>query len=105
VHRAAGGVRQPPAEQFVGLSIDGQAVQTSIDPKVQRAAEAALASEHRNVAMVAIDASTGQILAVVSDPVSDAYDQSLQGEYPPGSTAPLSGGGGKRGQADCSARR
>ncbi|MGO9974583.1 MAG: penicillin-binding transpeptidase domain-containing protein [Solirubrobacteraceae bacterium] len=64
----------------------GQAIQTSIDPKVQRAAEAALSSEHRNVALVAINASTGQILALVSDPVAAAYDDALQGEYPPGST-------------------
>ncbi len=64
----------------------GRPVITTIDPGVQRAAEAALAGEHRNVAMVAIRASTGQVLAVVSDPVSDAYDQALEGEYPPGST-------------------
>lgn len=64
----------------------GRPVITTIDPSVQRAAEAALAGEHRNVAMVAIRASTGQVLAVVSDPVSYGYDQALQGEYPPGST-------------------
>jgi cell division protein FtsI/penicillin-binding protein 2 len=64
----------------------GKPVITSIDPAVQRAAEAALAGEHRNVAMVAIRASTGHVLAVVSDPVSYAYDQALEGEYPPGST-------------------
>jgi cell division protein FtsI/penicillin-binding protein 2 len=64
----------------------GRPVATSIDPAVQRAAEAALAGVHRNVAMVAMRASTGQVLAVVSDPVSYAYDQALQGEYPPGST-------------------
>ncbi len=64
----------------------GQPIRTSIDPKVQRAAEAALASEHRDVALAAVDAATGQIAAVVSDPVSTAYDDALQGEYPPGST-------------------
>jgi len=64
----------------------GQAVRTSIVPAVQRAAEAALAGVHHNVAMVAMRASTGQVLAVVSDPVAYGYDQALQGEYPPGST-------------------
>ena len=64
----------------------GQTVSTSIDPTVQRAAESALAGVPHNVAMVAMRASTGQVLAVVSDPVSYAYDQALQGEYPPGST-------------------
>ena len=69
---------------FPGRS--GKPVQTSIDPTVQRAAEGALAAESHNVALVAVRPSTGQILAVVSDPTSYAYDQALQGEYPPGST-------------------
>ena len=64
----------------------GQAVQTSLDPRVQRAAEAAIATSTRpNVAMVAIRASTGQVLAIVADPTS-GYDTALQGAYPPGST-------------------
>jgi cell division protein FtsI/penicillin-binding protein 2 len=64
----------------------GKPVVTSIDPYVQRAAEAALATEHHNAALVAIRPSTGQVLAVVSDPTSYGYDQALQGQYPPGST-------------------
>ncbi len=64
----------------------GKPVQTSIDPAVQRAAEAALAGERHNAALVAIRPSSGQILAVVSDPTSYGYDQALEGEYPPGST-------------------
>jgi cell division protein FtsI/penicillin-binding protein 2 len=64
----------------------GHAVHTSLDPRVQRAAEAALATSTRpNVAMVAIRASTGQVLAIVSNPLS-TYDTALQGAYPPGST-------------------
>ncbi len=39
----------------------------------------------QNVSMVAIQASTGRVLAVVSDPVT-TYDTALQGAYPPGST-------------------
>lgn len=64
----------------------GTAVRTSLDPGVQRAAEAALAtSAHPDVAMVAIRASTGQVLAIAADPVS-SYNTALQGAYPPGST-------------------
>ena len=64
----------------------GQAVRTSLDPRVQRAAEAALATSTRpNVALVALRASTGQVLAIASDPIS-SYDTALQGAYPPGST-------------------
>ncbi len=61
-------------------------MRTSIDPPVQRAAEAALAGQSQGVAMVAIRASTGQILAAVSDPVEQSFDGALQGAYPPGST-------------------
>lgn len=64
----------------------GRPVLTSIDPAVQRAAEAALAGEPHAAALVAIRASTGQVLAAVSDPLSDAYNTALQGQYPPGST-------------------
>ena len=64
----------------------GTPVRTSIDPRVQRAAEQALGQSTRpNVSMVAIRASTGQVLAVVANPLS-TYDTALQGAYPPGST-------------------
>ena len=62
------------------------AVRTSIDPRVQRAAENALAGDSHHVAMVAMRASTGQVLAVVSDPADYEFDGALQGQYPPGST-------------------
>ena len=64
----------------------GMPVRTSIDPVIQRAAEAALAREQKPAALVAVDASTGQVLAAVSDPSSDAFDQALDGTFPPGST-------------------
>jgi cell division protein FtsI/penicillin-binding protein 2 len=65
---------------------NGAAVSTSIDPKIQRAAEAALATAtHHNVSMVAINASTGQVLAAVSDPLT-TYNTAFEGTYPPGST-------------------
>jgi hypothetical protein len=80
----AGGVPIKQLATFPGHP--GQAVQTSLDPRVQRAAEAALATSTRpNVAMVALRASTGQVLAIVSDP-GTSYDTALQGAYPPGST-------------------
>jgi cell division protein FtsI/penicillin-binding protein 2 len=64
----------------------GTPIRTSIDPTIQRAAEAALASSTKpDVSMVAIRASTGQVLAVVSNPLT-TYDTAMQGAYPPGST-------------------
>lgn len=64
----------------------GKALKTSIDPTVEKAAEAALAGESKNAALVAVRASTGQVLASVSNPSSDAFDQAFDGVFPPGST-------------------
>jgi cell division protein FtsI/penicillin-binding protein 2 len=64
----------------------GTPVTTSIDPAVQTAAEAALAGVGHDAALVAVRASTGQVLASVSDPASEPFDQALAGEFPPGSS-------------------
>jgi cell division protein FtsI/penicillin-binding protein 2 len=80
----AGGALVKTLASFPGKP--GRPLSTTLDPRVQQAAEAALAGVHKNVAMVAIRPSTGQVLAVVSDPTSVAYNQALQGAYPPGST-------------------
>jgi cell division protein FtsI/penicillin-binding protein 2 len=64
----------------------GKALETSIDPAIQKAAEAALAGEPKAAALVAVRASTGQVLASVSDPSLDDFDQALDGTFPPGST-------------------
>lgn len=64
----------------------GKSLETSIDPAVQEAAEAALAGEPKNAALVAVRASTGQLLASVSDPSSYGFDQAIDGAFPPGST-------------------
>ncbi len=63
----------------------GKPVQTSIDPQVQRAAEKALAGLHKQAALVAVDASTGQVLASDSVPASGGFDLALDGSFPPGS--------------------
>ena len=63
----------------------GTAVQTSIDPNVQRAAEAALSGEKKNAALVAVNAQTGALLAV-ANANAGGFDQALDGAYPPGST-------------------
>jgi cell division protein FtsI/penicillin-binding protein 2 len=77
----------PSAGQLANFpGTPSKTVRTSIDPKIQRAAEAALATAtHHDVSMVAMNAKTGQVLAVVSDPL-DTYNTAFQGAYPPGST-------------------
>ncbi len=65
---------------------DGRNLQTTLDLKVQRAAEAAMAtSPMPNGALVAIDTRTGGVLALVNHPVN-GYSRALIGRYPPGST-------------------
>jgi len=62
----------------------GTPVSTTIEPSVQRAAEAALAGEEKSAALVAVNASTGAVLAAVS--ANSGFDQAIDGGFPPGST-------------------
>jgi len=64
----------------------GSPVETTIDPTVQQAAESALAGVTQPAALVAIQASTGDVLASVSLPSSTGFDNALNGSFPPGST-------------------
>ncbi|HEX4257189.1 MAG TPA: penicillin-binding transpeptidase domain-containing protein [Streptosporangiaceae bacterium] len=63
----------------------GTTVKTTIDPAVQNAAEAALSGEKKSAALVAVDASTGDLLAV-ANVNAGGYDQAVLGGFPPGST-------------------
>jgi cell division protein FtsI/penicillin-binding protein 2 len=64
----------------------GTQVQTSIDPRVQQAAEQALSGVTQPAALVAMQASTGNVLAAVTHPSDQAVNLALSGQYPPGST-------------------
>jgi cell division protein FtsI/penicillin-binding protein 2 len=64
---------------------DGQAVETTLDPRVQEAGQAALEPLAKPAALVAVRPSTGALVAVVNTPV-EGYDRALLGRYPPGST-------------------
>ena len=63
----------------------GTPVTTTINPSIQRAAEAALSGEKNSAALVAVRASTGAVLAAVSVN-SGGFDQAIDGAFPPGST-------------------
>jgi cell division protein FtsI/penicillin-binding protein 2 len=64
----------------------GRPVRTTLSAPVQRAAEAALGDRSDEAALVAVQPSTGDVLAVANRPVDSAYDRALEGRYPPGST-------------------
>jgi cell division protein FtsI/penicillin-binding protein 2 len=63
----------------------GRPVRTRLSTDVQRAAEAALDRDDE-AALVAVQPSSGDILAVANRPADSAYDRALEGRYPPGST-------------------
>jgi peptidoglycan glycosyltransferase len=79
---------------FGGSQRVGDDVQTTLDPKAQQAAVQGLAG--RAGAVVALNPSTGAILAMYANPSyndnhphakgSTTFNRSTQGQYPPGST-------------------
>src|SRR6202020_2389717 len=65
----------------------GTPVKTSIDPTVQAAAESALAAKTpsgKSAALVAVDATTGDVLAV-ANANAGGEEQAVLGGFPPGS--------------------
>lgn len=65
---------------------DGRPLRTTLDRDVQMAAESALGDDTRKVALVAVEPSTGDVLAVANRPVDDTFNRALAGRYAPGST-------------------
>jgi cell division protein FtsI/penicillin-binding protein 2 len=65
----------------------GESVTITIDPDIQAAADEVMATAPKPAALVAIRASTGDVLAVSNGPEgADGYNRALIGKYPPGST-------------------
>ena len=64
----------------------GTALRTTLDPRLQRAAEQALATTKPASAVVAIRPSTGDLLAVANGEGSQGYATATLGQYAPGST-------------------
>ncbi|MCW2681443.1 MAG: penicillin-binding protein transpeptidase [Frankiales bacterium] len=67
----------------------GAPLQLTLDPRVQQAADAALESapEGKRAALVVLQPSTGDVLAVANaGPDGPGADRALTGRYPPGST-------------------
>jgi cell division protein FtsI/penicillin-binding protein 2 len=64
----------------------GQSLQTTLDPRVQGAADAALAEVRQRTAVVAIRVSDGAVLAVANGPDGGEVNLALTASVPPGST-------------------
>src|SRR3954452_5890629 len=87
VVRSADGQLVATLKTFPGAP--GTAIHTTIDVATQTAAEKALAHETKSAALVAVDTTTGAILAAANTPDVTSFDRALVGRYPPGSTFKL----------------
>jgi cell division protein FtsI/penicillin-binding protein 2 len=65
--------------------VPGKAVQTTLVPAVQNAADAAVAGQDKPTHLVVVRPGTGEILAVSSNAAADAGN-ALAGHFPPGSS-------------------
>ncbi|QNE19709.1 penicillin-binding protein [Kribbella qitaiheensis] len=73
-------------EVFKQTGKPGAAVKTTLDTTLQHFAEAALATSKLPASLVAVQASTGQVLAAANGPTATNYNRAFQGHYAPGST-------------------
>jgi cell division protein FtsI/penicillin-binding protein 2 len=64
----------------------GLKLRVLLEHDVQMAAERALAPVRGHASLVAVEPSSGDVLAVANRPIEDTYDRALLGRYPPGST-------------------
>jgi cell division protein FtsI/penicillin-binding protein 2 len=64
----------------------GTALRTTLDPFVQEAAEHVVEAQEKPTSIVAVRASTGEILAAANGPGVTSYNRAFVGKYPPGST-------------------
>lgn len=67
-------------------AVDGVPLRTTIDPRLQRKAEALLDGVGPASAIVALRPSTGEVLVAANGPGSGGYNTATFGQYPPGST-------------------
>ena len=66
--------------------VDGTAVPITLDDDLQRRATAAIAEEDSPSAVIALQPSTGDVLAAALGPTGQSYPVGLVGRYAPGST-------------------
>jgi cell division protein FtsI/penicillin-binding protein 2 len=64
----------------------GRPLRTTLDTRVQAAAEAALGARGDEAALVVVHPRSGDVLAVANRPTDSSFDRAIEGRYPPGST-------------------
>jgi cell division protein FtsI/penicillin-binding protein 2 len=87
LHQVASGETSPADVTLLNVAgRPGTPVRTTIDPTIQQAADAALVGQAKPSALVAVQVSTGKVLAVANGPDGGSYDLALTATVPPGST-------------------
>ena len=81
---ATGGEQERPLHEVAPAA--GTTVRTTLDDDLQRRATAAIADEDSPSAVIALSASTGDVLAAALGPTGQSYPVGLVGQYAPGST-------------------
>lgn len=82
-------VNGTPSEQLLARrGVAGRDLRTTLDGDVQAAAEEALGSldDTQRAALVAVQPSSGDVLAVANRPIDDSFNRAFDGQYAPGST-------------------
>jgi cell division protein FtsI/penicillin-binding protein 2 len=86
VHASSGGSTPLPTPLEVVRPTDGKPVRTTLDQRVQNAADSALSAvAGQPSALVAVQVSTGHLVAVANGPDGGGFDTALLGQLPPGS--------------------
>lgn len=86
VHSSSGGSTPLPTPVGKKSAVEGTALRTTLDQRVQNAADAALSTvTGQPSALVAVDVPTGHVVAVANGPNGGGYDTALLGQVPPGS--------------------
>lgn len=87
LRKGADGSTLGKRELFAEQSVGGKPLQTTLDPKAQTAAEAALAAQTKvPTALVVVRVSTGEVLAAAVGPGAGGSALALAGKAAPGST-------------------
>ena len=87
VHPSSEASPPPPAVVFTQPVVDGTSLRTTLDQRVEAAADAAVGSvTTQPSALVAVRISTGQVIAVANGPSGGGFDTALLGAVPPGSS-------------------
>ena len=77
-------------EQFAVIEpVHGIDIHTTLDMEMQVAADAAVDTTDLNAALVAIQVSTGEVVAVANGPGSNPNNFAMTGQYPPGSISKI----------------